>query len=144
MNNPENDSVKIHILDGKGFRKKFIPLDLLSLGLYALLVRFVILDLGDAVIQEKFFLYWAFVAGISFSLYMATTRITLRRMASSLQAVSILGDYIEGTRDEVADFALELQSKGRSSIQNPKGGGKLMQLIYEISDSGEETIKISQ
>lgn len=144
MTNTENDSVKTHLLNGKGFRAKFIPMDLLSLGLFILLVRFVILDFGPEVIQDKLYLYWAFVAGISFSLYMATTRITLRRMASSLQAVSILGDYIEGSRDEIADFAINLQSKGRGNIQKPKDGGKQMQVFYEINSDGDEIIKLSR
>jgi hypothetical protein len=143
MTNPENDSVKVHILDGKGFRAKFIPLDLISIGLFALIVRFFILDFGDNVVQNQALLYWGFVAGISFSLYMATTRITLRRMASSLQAVSILGDYMEGSRDEVADFALAVQSKGVGKIERPKSESNFTKVKYEINDNGNEILTVS-
>lgn len=132
------------VLTGKGFRARFILLDLLNILGFAAFFRYTIFAMDEQAMYTKPFLYWGLLAGTTFAAYMATAYFSIRRTSAALQAVHIVGQHFEGTDSDLAKFVLELQASGNKVIAKPRNGGDVVKLKYEIDDNGDEVITVEQ
>lgn len=144
MGKPLERFEKRYVLDGKGSRLKFIFADVIFLVGYFALFRYSFFDFGNEVIDTKPFLYWGLLSGATFALYMATTRISLRRMAVAVQATKIIGEYMEGTYEEIAEFSLDLQKRGSKVLEKAKGTTQKTLFRYEVDENGDEVLTVER